>query len=169
MPRVSCVSGNRQTRMSVRARKRSSPSAPEKVAIPSTDRGERLQPATSKPITCELPGGVLPKHAEPHDADPDVVRAGLEAVVEPQLLPLLRVIGALAAQMHQAVQHDVLAHAVRQVVIDDAHHRHGRQLRVAHEMVDPGAEREQHLQVRQGREASRRVLPGGDVPDFGRD
>ena len=93
---------------------------------------------------------------------------GLEAVVEPQLLPLLRVIGALAAQMHQAVQHHVLAHAVRQVVVDDAHHRHGRQLRVAHEMVDPGAEREQHLQVRQGREAPRRVLPGGDVPDFGR-
>ena len=84
--------------------------------------------------------------------------AGLEAVVEPELLrAAARRRRRCWRRCIEAMQHDVLAHAVRQVGVDDAHDRHVGQLRVADEMVDAGAEREQHLRG----SASAARLPGG--------
>ena len=45
-------------------------------------------------------------------------------VVAPDPVALLSVVMALVAQMHEAMQDDVLAHALGQVVLRDAHDRH---------------------------------------------
>ncbi len=111
----------------------------------------------------ELAGGILPEDAEPHDADPDVARGRLVAVVLPHMRALLRVVAALLAQVHQAVQDDIFAHAVGEVVVDDTRDRHVRQVGIAHQVVDAGAEGEDRLQVRQAAKGAGRVLPGHGI------
>ena len=110
--------------MSVRARNASSPSVAGEDGE-AVDRLRRAAPAGDvEAHDRELARRVLPEHAEAHDADPHLARRRLAAVVEPELLALLRVVAALLAQVHEAVQDDVLAHPVGQVGIDHAHDRH---------------------------------------------
>jgi hypothetical protein len=61
------------------------------------------------------------------------------------------------------MQDDVFAHAVGEVRIDHAHDRRLRQAVVAHQVVDPGAERKDGREVRQAGEAARRMLPRDGV------
>ena len=124
----------------------------------AVDRLRRAAPARDvEAHDPELPRRVPPEHAEAHDPDPDLAGRRLMAVVEPEPLALLGVVAALLAQVSEAVQDDVLAHAVRQVGIDHAHDRHVGQRRVVHEVVDAGAEREDR---REGSGKPAR-LPGG--------
>ena len=58
----------------------------------------RLQPATSKPMICELAGRILPQHAEAHDADPHLACDRRGAVASQRLALLIVVEAALVAQ-----------------------------------------------------------------------
>ena len=128
MPAVALVAGSRQTRISVRRRKASSPPAPWKVSTP----GERLRrpapagDAKAEPV--EHRGRIATELAEAHHSDRHLAGRRLVVLV-PAPLALLRVIAALPAMMHQHVQRDVFGHPHREVGIDDAHERHLRQLR----------------------------------------
>src|SRR5215208_2004075 len=70
---------------------------------------------------------------------------------------------SLLAQMHETMQHDVLAHAVREVVLHDAHDRNVRQIRIAHQMVDAGAKGEDDVEVRKPGQSPGLRTPGRDV------
>ena len=144
-PRVSGVSGSSETRMSVRASNASSPSPPWKLARSGIDFGERLQPATSKPIACSLRAASRPSSPRPSNADAHLARGRLRLVLRPDPFALLAVVEPELAKVQQDLQHDPLAHARRQVGIDDAHDRRFGQARVDQHVVDAGAEREDRL------------------------
>ena len=59
----------------------------------------------------------LPKLAEPHDADRDLIGGGLGCFL-PAALALVGIILPLLAQMHQTLQHDPFHHPAREVRID---------------------------------------------------
>ncbi len=88
-------------------------------------------------------------------------------MLAPHPLALLRVVEALAAMMHQHVQHDVLGHAHGEIGIDDAHDRHVGQIRIREDMVDAGAQRKDRLETRQAGEQPARRIPGAGVGDVG--
>ena len=80
---------------------------------------------------------------------------------------LVVVEAALIAQVHEAVQHHVLAHAMGEIVLRHAHDRHVRQIGIAHQMIDAGAEREERLEIGQAGEAAGLRTPGRHVADGG--
>ena len=118
---------------------------PQKVSMPGIDSSVRLQPATSKPIRASTSAASCPSTPSPM-MPTRRSRAGL-AASEPQTLPLAVRVIALAAMMHQHVQHHVFGHALGQVVVRDAHQRHRRQRQVGDNRVDAGAEIEDHLEI----------------------
>ena len=85
----------------------------------------------------------------------------------PALRLLILVEAALIAQVHEAVQHHVLAHAMGEIVLRHAHDRHIRQIGIAHQMIDAGAEREERFEIGQAGEASRLRTPGRHIADGG--
>ena len=116
----------------------------------------RDQPGNLKADALQNRCGIAAKFAEPHDADRDLTRRRL-IVLEPDAVALLRIVEPLPAMEHQRVQHDVFGHALRQVAIDDPHDRHIRKCRIADEMIDAGAEREDRFEIWKAVESA----PGG--------
>ena len=111
-------------------------------------------------------GRIASEHAEPHDADGNFARRRLD-MLAPQALALLRRIERQLAMVEEHVQHDVFGHARGEIRIDDAHQSDRRQLGIIDEMIDAGAERENHLETRELAEKSRRRLPDAHVGDLG--
>ena len=85
----------------------------------------------------------------------------------PHALALLAIVEAMAAVMHQHVQHHVLRHTHGEIGIDDAHDRHVGQIRIREDVVDAGAERKDRPQARQAGEQPARRVPGAGIANVG--
>ncbi len=85
----------------------------------------------------------------------------------PDFFALLRPVEPQAAMMQEHVQDHVLAHPRREIPVHHADERHRRQQRIADEVIDAGAQRENRLQMRELREKARRRLPGAHIADLG--
>ena len=70
--------------------------------------------------------------------------------------------------MHQDVQHDIFRHPPGEVADRDADQRHPRQGRIRHQRVDPRAEIENHLKVREPGQFAGDRLPDRGIVNFGR-
>ncbi len=138
-------------------------------------RGALLPPAPAqnrKAQGCELAPGVAPDLAEAENPD-----RPLGGVLLPELAPdpglLLGPVVEILAVHSQHLQDNVLAHRVDQIGIDQPDDRQGpRQQRIDEDVVDPGPERQDQLEVRQRGEEARlgppheRVFYVGGVADF---
>ena len=117
------------------------------MARNTRNRFWRAAPALHlKAQTAKRLGGCTAEVTEFHDADGDFTGNRL-VMVAPEPLALLGLIETLAAMNEQYVQHDVFDHAGGQIGIDNSHDRNGRKRRVAKEVIDTGAQREDGLQV----------------------
>src|SRR5204862_6648182 len=102
----------------------------------------------------ELASGILSQLAEAENADAALGRV-LLVELEPNPAFLAGAIIEVLAMQPQHLKDDVLAHRIRHVWIDETDDRYAaRQVWVDEDMVDPGAEGEDQLQVRQGRQQS---------------
>ena len=119
--------------------------------------GVRLQPATRNPSRWRTAAASRPSTPRPITPTATSLAGGWSCSCQ-RRCALLRVIAALPAMMHQHVERDVFGHPHREVGIDDAHERDLRQLPIAHQMIDAGAEREDRLEMRQ---SPRAVRPAG--------
>src|SRR6476659_3198544 len=117
------------------------------MARNTRDRFWRAAPALHlKAQTAKRLGGCTAEVTQSHDADVHFA-SGRLIMVAPEPLALLGLIETLAAMNEQYVQHDIFDHASRQIRIDNTHDRNGRRRRVAEEVIDTGAQREDGLQV----------------------
>ena len=106
--------------------------------------------------------------AEAENADTALGRV-LLVELEPDPAFLACAIIEVLAMQPQHLKDDVLAHRIRHVWIDETDDRYAaRQVGVDEDMVDPGAEGEDQLQVRQGRQQSGLGAPNQSVIDFRR-
>ncbi len=167
MPRVSCVSGSSATRM-VGAGEEGVQAvlAGEGGAGPRSSLGDRLQPATSKPITCELAGRILPELAEPHDADPHAsAPRRRKRIIVPEALALLAVVAraADADASGRAARCTRSSGVVRSGSTTRAIGTVGQHRRSAKRWSTPAPSEKIALEVGQPGQAARRVLPARDI------
>ena len=153
--------------MSVCASKSLSPSAPEKQATSGNDFRLALQPATVKPSAFSLAAASLPMTPNPKHADLDVAGLGLLVVVFPDTLALLAFVAAQLAQMDERMHDDPFAHPVGEIGIDHPHDRLIGQSGIGEEMIDAGAERDNHPKVGKILERARGMAPTERIADRG--
>ena len=85
----------------------------------------------------------------------------------PDPLALLHIVKPLTPVVGEHVQHDVFGHAHGQIGIDDAHDGHIGQIGIGKNMIDAGAEREDHFEMRQAGEQRARGVPCAGIGDVG--
>ncbi len=111
----------------------------------------------------QLARRVEAQHAEAEQADAHLARRRLRLVLLPDPVALLAVVAAELAMMQQNLQRHPFAHPLRQIGIDDAHDGRVGQASVGEHVIDPGAEREDRLEVRQTFEGPLGMAPGQRV------
>jgi hypothetical protein len=84
----------------------------------------------------------------------------------PDLLGLLLAIAQAEPVMVEHLPYDIFAHPHGKVRRNDAHNGNIRNLRIVEDMIDTGAEREDHLEVGQTHEGSRPLLPHQGIANF---
>src|SRR5262249_14983582 len=121
-----------------------------------------------EPQSLELPGGILSELSDTENSD-GACRRVLLVQLQPDPFFLLRTIIEVLAMHPQNLKNDVFAHCVRHVRIDEADDRHpARAMGVAQDVVDPSAEREDKLEVRQRCQQSGLGAPDQRVSDLRR-
>ena len=166
MPRVSGVSGSRQTRIAVPARNGASPCGPAKVSTPSIALAVRLQPRTGEAHAPQQAGGVgaeLPQAQDAHGRLARLRRQG-EGPAGLALLPGEDV--ELAMVLEHQGEHE-LAHHAGERGVDQPAQRQVRQGLVGQHGIDTGAQGQDQPQVRQRGQQSRRRPPDQRRVDLG--
>src|SRR6185436_10948378 len=86
-------------------------------------------------------------------------------MVMPYARALLLLVDPLVAMIREHMQYHVFGHPHGKVGIDDADHRHVRQLLIRQDVVDAGAERKHRLEVAVFGQQSGRWFPDTGVSD----